>query len=695
MNPNDHCAFRKSVRVGDAGELDDSYSETHYGALRYNLHSNRFEGLHKLRGGADIFGNVWRELGVDVASSEKVGGVRIGENLMINPATGVLSAVGNSPSRINQRIITISPMAGISDFHDIRIAISSTIGTFPDWNDGSLTQKYGVPADSTIYILQLTPGIFEIQGDMLELPDFVHLRGDSLQTTILKTRRLMVGDSSMISNISLIGDIEAHFKDNIIIENVRITGNILLESGQNHIVQNTQISTGYLHCIQTNLHLENVNMDAGMDAGMDAVLAAIILDDCVPINIRDCIRLYTVRISNYKVGIKCNMSMFKARGMICEDIGIGCEFNNSPTSSENEKTTIEGSFIINNRNSDILHYQGTGNDGSNLVRKGFMVGAKISIVLPDGSKAFRYIKHLELLVIKLDEPLYFSNSGDVIINVNQLMYVSFDACNIGELKNNIEHGDDCNYYIYVSSCNSGTNSGWIDVGFNCLKLDDGNSCIIGKHFKTLSKALNYISDDKQMFVMHLVNNYIVEEPNDVELCKNLNVVCGMSERGIIRLKLDAQIYLQSNNKFENIEFEDSRLILDHLVNCEFVKCRFTNCFIKCNASQLKMTDCTIHNIIEESSSELAAPLFISNYGNDWNDVNDGDNKIILRNVDITVNFKGIAPIVGGYCIDSTSSNKGEDYSSMDDIFIAIGCVFNREIYLNSKIKSNIMACVIE
>lgn len=689
MNPNDHCAFRKSVRVGDAGELDDSYSDTHYGALRYNLVSNRFEGLHKLHGGADIFGNVWRELGVDVASSEKVGGIRVGENLMINPATGVLSAVGNSPSRINQRIITISPITGISDFHDIQTAISSTIGTFPDWNDGSLTQKYGVPADSNIYILQLTPGIFEIQEDILELPDFIHLRGDSKQTTIFKTRSLIAGDSSIISNISLIGDIEAHFKDNIIIENVAITGNILLESGQNHIVQNTSIYSGHLHCIQTHLNLENLLIESSINKSKSS---AIILDDCVPINIKDCIRINNVRICNYNVGIRCNMTMFNARDMISEDVNIGCEFGRLCTTPDS--SIVEGLFILKHENPTILYYKE--DDGKNLIRKGFMIKTKISITLPDGSKVFRHIKHLELLVIKLDKPIKFDwmNHDLISVSVKQLMYVSLDNCNIGELKSD---GNDCDYDIYVKNINIISNSNnCIDIGFNCLKLDDGNSYIIGKHFITLSKALNYISADEtstDFFVIRLVNNYIIEEPNDIKLCKNLNIVCNMGERGIIRLKLNVHIYLESNNKFENIEFDTCILILNHLVNCEFIKCKFTNSFIKCNASQLKMSNCVIHNTIDESNGELEAPLFISNDGNDGNGCN--INKIILRNVDIKVNFKELSPIVGGYCIDSTSSNKSEDYGSMDDIFIAIGCIFNREIYLNSKIKSNIMACVID
>jgi hypothetical protein len=491
----------------------------------------------------------------------------------------------------------------------------------------------------------------------------------------------MVGDSSMISNISLIGDIEAHFKDNIIIENVRITGNILLESGQNHMIQYSIINCGRLHCIQTNLHLENVLMEATIVFNEDSI--AIILDDCVPINIKDCIRINNIRICNYNIGIKCDMSMFDARDVIGENVNIGCEFGTICTTSAS--STAGGLFTCFNVNPAIIYYKA--DDGNNLIRKGFMVKAKIIITLPNGSKVFRYIKHLELLVIKLDEPIEYDwmNQGVISVTVKQLMYVSLDNCNIGELRSeNSVYDYDYDYDVYVKNCDN-----IIDIGFNCLKLDVGGSCVIGKHFRTLSKALNYISSEvsTDVFVIRLVNNYINEESNDVKLCKNLNVVCNIGERGIIKLMLDVRMYLESNNKFENIEFVGGCIVLDRLVNCEFIKCKFTNCIIKCNASQLSMTNCIINMTYD--NDELEAPLFIGNDGNDGNLVN----KIILRNVDIILQFKELSPIVGGYCIDSTSNS--DDYCGIDDIFIAIGCVFNREIYLNSKIKSNIMGCVID
>jgi hypothetical protein len=674
MNPNDHVAFRKSVRVGDAGELDDSYSETHYGALRYNLDSNRFEGLHKSRG-ADIFGNVWRELGVDVASSEKVGGVRVGENLMINHVTGVLSAVGNSPSRINQRIITISPHPGISDFHDIRIAISSVIGTFPDWNDGSLTQKYGVPANTNIYIFELTPGIHEL-CDNLELPDFVHLRGDSAKTTILnlKTKSILLGESSVISDISIISDIELHFKDACIIENVTLTGNILLEAGQFHEIRNLRILDGTIHLRQCHAILENI-VCTSKSRG---VLDAIVLEDCVPINFNECIELNNIKIMNYRCGIVCNMSMFNARRIDVSNVVNGCELQNSADN------IISGKFHLASSKSCKLLFQ---DNKTNLIRLGFIVGAKVQLILPDNTSIFRNIKKLELLAIELDEPLIFDNPRMDII-VKQLMRIrcfesNLEIASLPSSSNLVNYDIHCDDFI-----------GKLNIGFNNIELDEGSSIRLGKHFISISACLNAVkSGNIKQLQLHLDDNMIVRASSGLRLREGLYISGNDNITDYGKIVLDGDIVVCSNNGFKNVEFIDGCIICDNLVNCSFINCIFRNCRIKCNASELIMKDCIMKydgdgdGDGEGNINESSSPFYIMN-----DKLNSEMNRIILRNVSIQLVFK-ILPLVGGYCIDSTSSS--DDFNSMDDIFIAIGCIFNRNIYLNPKIKSKIEACVFE
>lgn len=672
MNPNDHIAFRKSVRVGVASDLDNSYCDTHYGALRYNLTSNKFEGLHK-SGGADIFGNVWRELGVDVASSEKVGGVRVGENLMINPATGVLSAVGNSPSRINQRIITISPHPGISDFNDIRTAISSVIGTFPDWNDGSLTQKYGVPADSNTYIFELSPGIYNFDY-IIELPDFVHIRGYSAKTTVIKARSIVLGEASVISNISIISDIELHFKDVCVIENVDLTGNILLEAGQFHEIRHLRIVDGTIHLRQCHASLENI----ACVTKSKGVHNAVIVEDCVPINLNECVDLSDIKIVNYKCGIVCNMSMFNARRINVSNVEIGCELLNSASN------IISGKFVLDSTNR--LKFQ---DDKTNLVRLGFIVGAKVQLILPDNSVVFRYIKKLELLAIELDEPVQTEHGSNdylnMVVMVKQLMRIGCVESNLPM----VESTSSSNLVNYDIHCDD--NIGKLMIGYNSITLDEegkggtGGYGVfrLGKHFNSISACLNAVKAGR--IKLHLDDNMIVKESSGVKL-RDMMYISGYG-----KIQLDGDMLVGSNNQFNNVEFVGGCLVLDNLSNCSFSNCIFTNCRIKCNASELIMKDCKfkMNGASDGISDGNGSPIYIMN-----DKLNGEVNRIILRNVEITIMFK-VIPLVGGYCIDSTSNSSNEDFNSIEDVFIAIGCIFNRNIYLNPKIKSKIEACVFE
>ena len=55
--------------------------------------------------------------------------IRVGNNLTINPSTGILSSIASGSGRIKQLVITVSPFLGAADYQSINVAISNAIGT--------------------------------------------------------------------------------------------------------------------------------------------------------------------------------------------------------------------------------------------------------------------------------------------------------------------------------------------------------------------------------------------------------------------------------------------------------------------------------------------------------------------------------------------------------------------------------------
>ena len=176
--------FDKSIIISNSGEVQDN--EGSLGQLRFNQTTLKFEGFHS-NAGADIDGNVWRPLTQDVASSTTLGVIRVGTNLVINPATGLLSSIASGSGRIRQLVITVSPIANAADFQSINDAISNAIGTpAGGYIDGSITSILG-SAPSPIYpfVIQLAPGQYSEPLNQILLPDYVSLRGEDNYNSVI------------------------------------------------------------------------------------------------------------------------------------------------------------------------------------------------------------------------------------------------------------------------------------------------------------------------------------------------------------------------------------------------------------------------------------------------------------------------------------------------------------------------------
>ena len=184
VDPTQLVIFDKSIVISNSGELQNNTGNK--GQLRFNQSTLKFEGYHSAAG-ADIFGNVWRPLTQDVATTSNLGVFRVGNNLTINPSTGVLSSIASGSGRINQLVITVSPILGAADYQTINEAISNAIGTSSGgYIDGSITSVIGSPP-STIYpfVIQLAPGQYSESLNQIVLPDYVSMRGESNYNSII------------------------------------------------------------------------------------------------------------------------------------------------------------------------------------------------------------------------------------------------------------------------------------------------------------------------------------------------------------------------------------------------------------------------------------------------------------------------------------------------------------------------------
>ena len=76
MNPRDNVLFHKSIILSqyDGIQNDEGLQS---GQMRYNRIKKRFEGYHDEEG-ADADGNRWRAFQLDIATMDRLGGVKIG-----------------------------------------------------------------------------------------------------------------------------------------------------------------------------------------------------------------------------------------------------------------------------------------------------------------------------------------------------------------------------------------------------------------------------------------------------------------------------------------------------------------------------------------------------------------------------------------------------------------------------------------
>lgn len=191
-----HVKFQKSISVGDNQNI------AVLGSIRFNETTGEFEGYTNAASAYTIDSETtrWRPFTSNIATSTTEGLIRVGENLNINTTTGVLSSVTTGNSRIYQRVITVSNEENRADYSSITTAINNAIGTYPDYDDGSITGgsiSLGAPSATNRYIILVSPGQY---SESVYVPSYVSLVGEGKDTTTIK---LTTGGSSSITNNSI------------------------------------------------------------------------------------------------------------------------------------------------------------------------------------------------------------------------------------------------------------------------------------------------------------------------------------------------------------------------------------------------------------------------------------------------------------------------------------------------------------
>lgn len=259
MNPREVISFHKSIILSQYDGIQTS-DGLEPGQIRYNRSKHQFEGYHDVDS-KDINGNQWRAFQLDIATEKRLGGIKIGSNLIMNPDTGVLSAIANGISRIRTRIITIANKPHIADFCSVSDAIAAISNKEP-----TDTNPIASPSISNPIILEFTPGIHNLNQQNITIPDSIIISGFG-NSTILQGGHLTLQGNNTIQNILIQNTtITINNTNNIHFYRIFATNEprIYIESSNNIQIThcNFTTNTGVIISRNSNFNIDRCNLEA-------------------------------------------------------------------------------------------------------------------------------------------------------------------------------------------------------------------------------------------------------------------------------------------------------------------------------------------------------------------------------------------------------------------------------------------------
>ena len=556
LDPTQVCIFNKSIIISNSGE--EQTNNGTIGQLRFNQTTLKFEGYHSTTG-ADIFGNIWRPLTQDVATTSNLGVFRVGNNLTINPTTGILSSIATGVSRIYQLVITVSPILGAADYQTINTAISNAIGTpSGGYIDGSITSIIGSAPSSTYpFIIQLSPGQYNESLNKIILPDYVSLRGEDNYNSVItqNTGNVSITSGSMIvvgqnceirnlvvkladnSSSPLSNAIYSLNNSNVVIDNCIFTCNtnisttantsyIYMNGGSTNNISNCQFLTnsstltGVFTCINIisstpriiNNKIDTLtpNTTSTFGISIDNNLTQwneteSIIDKTYIENMTLSSNYYnTITSNNINTAIYLNNSPIILKNSdievstnqsICTNYGL--QFDSSTPLINTSSTNIL-SFANDNTSNSIINSNNTGT--VNFVTLGFQRGQYISV---SGSQnndgVYRIYTVLSSSSILLDTSFQLINeiaSSNTIV-IKALYDVEIFNSKINALSNYSIFNNDSNSN-YVFNINNLINESELSISPSKLFYTNYKTIRVGKtncDYTSLQTALNSISDN--------------------------------------------------------------------------------------------------------------------------------------------------------------------------------------------------------
>jgi len=505
VDPKKIVIFDKSIVISNTETITEQTDKGSNGQIRFNNTTYKFEGYHSPLG-ADIFGNIWRPLTQDVASTSNLGVFRVGNNLVINPATGIMSSIASGSGRIKQLVITVSPIVGAADYLSINEAISNAIGT-PAGNylNGSITSIIG-SAPSPIYpfYIQLAPGQYNEVLNQIVLPDYVSLVGEDNynsvitqnngNTTVSTGSMLVAGNNSEISNLVIkLADISNSPVSNALLidnkSNVSIDKCIFTCASNINTTDNT-----YLIYMNTTNTSTNTNSISNCQFLLNSNT---LTGNCTAINILNT----TPRIINNKIDLSLS-STINTTGLSLSNCDI--------TESIIDKTYVENLTLSNN-------YYNTTSIGNNkgILLDNSPVFLKNSIIEVATDPQFNSINYG--LVFNSDTPLITSTSNNVISFTNSIGVPSIIQSSNISIVNFNTLGFQNNQYLAVTG--SSVNDGVYrirTVASTTMTLETGFEVIteLASISNDITLKALYFTDIQQCKISGTSNSIINGDSND-------------------------------------------------------------------------------------------------------------------------------------------------------------------------------------
>jgi len=584
-------AILNSLHVRSGGlRLSDTSAQVP-GMVRFNPTTKVIEAY---TGEDGPLGETWRELTLDIATSGKLGGMRVGSNMTIQ-SNGVVSSIAEGLSRLTQHVITVSKVAGKGDYQTLTAAIAY----LDDLITGNDSDQ---PSATNAYKILVSPGVYV---ESITLPDYVSLQGEGEDNTIV---RATTGDTAIVDSAvitlgtnSILEDLTIqHYQGSstnsvglysssesgIILRNIKITmGNtsgtagtdvyaIYLTSCTTPTIENTTISvtqgTGDLHgiyCSSTNPYVFNtrITIDAPGNNNYGVYHASESNGEYRSCNIIS-------KSGTNNVGLKNDDSM--AYCYSC-NILADAQDSNSDTAYgiENESSgylaTVTSSLIaFVARSSDRDDITITGTD---FLTEGFETGKYIQVTGASNAQN----NETYLVDYAGENTLTLCNNNEVItesagssITINQFYTIKLDYCVVRGTSSSIKNTPSTNHYAVraetstLLSADVGPQTGTGLIYFQTYQTITVSRQ--GGDYPLLSEAIDSINDNTQYrrYVI-VVRPGIYTESASITLKDYVNIVGSGLDNTLIKFDLtsstlasSAAIVGSSNSEISDISFQN-------------------------------------------------------------------------------------------------------------------------------------------